>query len=1625
VRTLIKLGVFFWVFLVSAVVPLGGVFAQGDLDEDGIPDAEDPETIVTTSEELQAGEHTFLNLVITNGSVLTLKSDPALPEFKGVKINAENVTIDSTSVISADGKGYGTGSGPGTGAGSGYQAGGAGYGGKGGKSATGVAGGPTYGSATEPVDLGSGGGRDGFGNPGGVGGGAIRLVVSGILTNDGIVSANGTDSPGAGGGGSGGSIYVTTKVLSGSGSFAANGGNVPSNSGGGGGGRIAIYYETSGFTGTAQANGGTGGNSGEEGTVGFFDTTNNAMYVYNTWRFLENDGPAFNFNEVTLENATSVFEQNTTLSAAKLTLTSSFIVTRPQWKVELAVGDLTIDSTSSISADGKGYGTGSGPGTGSGSGFQAGGAGYGGKGGRSATGVAGGPTYGSATEPVDLGSGGGRDGFGNPGGVGGGAIRLVVSGTLRNDGVVSANGTDSPGAGGGGSGGSIYVTTKVLSGSGTFAANGGNVPSNSGGGGGGRIAIYYETSAFTGTAQANGGTGGNSGEDGTVGFFDALNNNFYAGHFWRFQQNDGPVNFNEIVLSNGSSTVCEDDLQMIASTLSIDGSSILFILGTKTVIEADRVSVTANSAIIGNLYLIAENIAIDSTAYISADGKGYGSASGPGTTTGAGSEAGGAGYGGTGGKSRSCPGGPTYGSAVHPTDLGSGGGMSGFGSPGGAGGGAIRLVVSGTLKHDGVISANGQAPPDAGGGGSRGSIYVTTNVLSGSGSFTASGGNAKTQSGGGEGGRIAIYYQTSDFTGQVEAKGGTGYSSGEDATPRLSSDIPNSLTQLGEISSSESTSVEDILARKAAISDAKVEGDLQGTLNFTVLEMVSITTGSFAEKGFTTGNWNATLQGLPYQGEWKGMFFLRPAERRIYLKGTTSGQITGIIEGSLAESTVASGVYDQLEATWKTARIEEDFVSATLSATGTVSYQESFEYPATQLEVLQSFAEGTSVGDYAGPLNTTLTHLRINDQGNPYNGQGFSVLSYTSDFGSGEGWTYDELDASGSLKLLGLLSSPVSGIFSGSLRSTAQGRTLSVTVERTVFGLPPMPDLEVVTWGSRYVSPGQTIGYGIEYTNDGIQDAQDVVVIDSLPSVVRYLGSSARGVYNPQFHEVIWKIGTVRPKTRGRLTVSVQVVWGLPGHFVFQNRVAIYTGSDELDAYLHPETTPQGVAEHLANLSIPGASLAGEKSVPLQGPKFDVRQDACVMKNIQDAVALLQHKRPNIATKFNQLLNNGQVWIDHSRDSRPQDKFRAEWDGWRLYFGKDPDVTGYKDFCPRTFDQMPDGEERVAYLAGTILHETTHSNQPWWWRRWAKEWWAHSEEVRFYVDVAFQEIPKCRNDFGAAMLGLGRNVINDFVTNYGANTWMSRVDNKLAGEIAQLKAGQKPQPNVLPPEKPPADNEASHENEVIVGHDPNIKYGPEGNVAAGQKLDYRVEFENEGEGIAFGVYFIDTLDEDLDDSTLQIGPVLSTADGSEVAPPGTYDPRTRTVTWIVGEVGPQEGGYANLSVNVRGDAPEGTEIINYGIVYFPSVPEVTRTNAIVSVVPYSKGAVKALSRVGEQLTVQWEPFGDGQYTLQTTGDLTSGVWTDVPGEWPTAATWHVMDVSGTGPMFLRVKAAGL
>jgi hypothetical protein len=202
--------------------------------------------------------------------------------------------------------------------------------------------------------------------------------------------------------------------------------------------------------------------------------------------------------------------------------------TKNYW-IDIAANNLILSGT--LMASGLGYPADLGPAKGSpaGNDSAAGGGGHGGAGGTSNYSIVGGGTYGSVSNPQDIGSGGGTGGAeGGIGGAGGGYVNLVVSGTLLLSGKIYANGSNgSPGsydAGGGGAGGSIKINVNVLNGSGgvlqAFGGDGGSSGGRiGGGGGGGRIAVYYTTDAYTGgvvslntsVVAGSGGTGAGNG----------------------------------------------------------------------------------------------------------------------------------------------------------------------------------------------------------------------------------------------------------------------------------------------------------------------------------------------------------------------------------------------------------------------------------------------------------------------------------------------------------------------------------------------------------------------------------------------------------------------------------------------------------------------------------------------------------------------------------------------------------------------------------------------------------------------------------------------------------------------------------------------------------------------------------------------------------------------------------------------------------------------------------------------------------------------------------------------------------------------------------------------------------
>ena len=429
-------------------------------------------------------------------------------------------------------------------------------------------------------------------------------------------------------------------------------------------------------------------------------------------------------------------------------------------------GDLAVDALSRIDVSGCGYAAQQGPGAGTANpGGWGRGAGHGGVGGTAyGYGGLGGDAYGSLTAPTLWGSGGGS----GSGGPGGGTAVLSVAGTLRLDGVLSADGAayrDCCGNAGGGSGGSVWISAGTLTGAGSITARGGTGGGGGGAGGGGRIALRFTQNSFAGTLNAAGALGYQNAGAGTIytkAAGDATGHVLVDNHgiegLWT--PLTAPEAFELVVANLGKATMLAS---MTNSSLTIRTNGLL-----------------SCSAGLSNLTVkVLGNATIELGGKLDLSGLGFVAEQGPGAgTRDRGGWGAGAGHGGVGGFSNwQQPGGGAYDSLLTPTQWGSGGGSS----SGGAGGGALALSVLGTLRVDGLLAADGSAAGNPQhGGGAGGSLWLDVGTLTGSGSITARGGaGGVTQGGGGGGGgRIALYFAQNTFSGTTAAAGGVGIQNG-------------------------------------------------------------------------------------------------------------------------------------------------------------------------------------------------------------------------------------------------------------------------------------------------------------------------------------------------------------------------------------------------------------------------------------------------------------------------------------------------------------------------------------------------------------------------------------------------------------------------------------------------------------------------------------------------------------------------------------------------------------------------------------------------------------------------------------------------------------------------------
>jgi parallel beta-helix repeat protein len=834
---------------------------------------------------------------------------------------------------------------------------------------------------------------------------------------------------------------------------------------------------------------------------------------------------------------------------------------------------------------------------------------------------------------------------------------------------------------------------------------------------------------------------------------------------------------------------------------------------------------------------------------------------------------------------------------------------------------------------------------------------------------------------------------------------------------------PITVSNLSEVYSANHSFVEQITVINASINST-VSGNLSGILDMA-LETITIDSGPFAGKGFSKGTWDAVLDNTTYSGEFVFSHF--DSGGTVFVQGTVSGEITGILEAQLGQTINGSGIYDILVGRLTFNRLKNQVVSGVINLNASINYQNNAN-STVGIYVLQTSVQGTALGHGSGAIETVITHVSMVN--GSYAGEGFSILSYISNSGSGQGYTYDRR-SQGNIEMQGMFTAPLFGIVTATLDEAT--KQLSLKIERLDIGSAPMADLQVDIWAPNTISPGEIVTYVIEYRNDGVISADNAVIVAQLPYSADYVSSD--GTYYMRGHQAFWKLGTVGPKETGHLTVKIWYHWGLQNGLSYG--VYALTGTSSPSKY----TTLSDIQKYITYQpkTVVSAEVIPTKDVPSELPVELSDQNVSDLYNYSielgynhtktivrldfgnstlTRIIMTNASNHSIGiTKYGNItflelhLNDTLVLFDRNGGMSFNPMNTSAWGTWNISHSpsyadcikngiasKIPEwivsesvnlmsggtaiaakvVVAYKtgcEDCMDNFDETDGIDSNCASCLSNVIESIPVAGEI-------------TDALGVLVDCyddpsTYACTPGetmdaiCGRDtkWGPSSLKgwfwaktLNRNDVIQFVCGQDALWDTKRLSNT---KECTMKFGGICEGEQCIFDKKELETKSctceggkckcvcEKESKVITGHDPNIKYGVEGYVLAGQKLDYAVEFENVGKGIAYGVYFTDLLDEDLNDSTIEIGEVISisndTAKNNTVIGDGTYNPQTRTVTWRVwggihSAIGPGEGGIADLNISVNSNATRGTKIINYAKIEFPSVPQTTPTNSLSAVV---------------------------------------------------------------------------
>ncbi len=542
--------------------------------------------------------------------------------------------------------------------------------------------------------------------------------------------------------------------------------------------------------------------------------------------------------------------------------------------------------------------------------------------------------------------------------------------------------------------------------------------------------------------------------------------------------------------------------------------------------------------------------------------------------------------------------------------------------------------------------------------------------------------------------------------------------------------------------------------------------------------------------------------------------------------------------------------------------------------------------------------------------------------------------------------------------------------------------------------------------GPGTISPGQTVDYALTYANHTTATIQNAVLVFQMPSASSYITSTHEGRYWIDRQQIFWRLGDLLPETQGTVSAKVRYRWGLAADYT-DTSIAVLVGSNlnqslfDLNAYLAYEPTLLTGSQPLSE-----AEFAAERaaSPDLQTLYDQALADGFVYGSaewmtISQGSPILQAiliqpdrrevrflRRQGDTVNTNTYSQAGLTIADTTGSvSMGLDNHDFTFSGGYVEAPTSmPGVLALSAQCSTgtcvrnclmaaaAKCMIPDEVGEVVTVLNTVACVDPTSVDC---RRAIRDAALAAAKAAPVVGCVLGGVDcltDCNQDknthccTGAKYIppsGVRGGMMNFFgiracelwECNPTLGSWAGMSKFTYCAMNQRCVAGVSPAGGCKSCQDEPSSVNADvcslagsgsgvdcKDSSFRRASDPNEKFGPQGDLLPGQLVTYTITYENEGVGIAYGVYVVDILSESFDDSTLAIQ-----GNGRYLAP-------SHTLLWDVGELAPKgepgSSGAITFSVRLRGDLAGGTVLANQAVVYFPSVPEVTPTNAVVNVV---------------------------------------------------------------------------